>query len=441
MFEKDNYTLEDFSKYMTKTELAKIKKQGTLFRKQSWFSFVKKISGQFVLLTYVTKCNSSTKNTCLLELADIRTFNEHYVSNKIFFNYLAGYRYVFDSEATAYIKDPLFCVNIYSTLMNEKQLIKWLRKEDKYKYVDLESLFSCDGISSFNYLKTLTEHPYEVEMLQKTGNSGLISYKQVYKMPFKKLQKKIELGKKYNCSPFDNTVIKFNETYSKRYNRVFSGYEIRKLQRIKKYCEFTEYQDCLRAIQYVEEQHSSIYEFENYIHTRHRCNLDCTDYGAKFPRDFHLAYRQVQDVLEAIKAEEEEKRKEAERLETAEMDRKLNRCRVNVEVKSRTYSVYQPQKTSDFVALGNVMHNCVGSMGYHRRTAEKKCLIFGIKKNNTMYACLEVKPGKDKEPVINQLYLEHNKQCDEETRLFVITEILPQLATYFKTNIQPRPVA
>ena len=89
------------------------------------------------------------------------------------------------------------------------------------------------------------------------------------------------------------------------------------------------------------------------------------------------------------------------------------------EMQGDTYAVVVPERVNDLVREGELLHHCVGEMGYDKRMAKGQSLIVFIRKVEditTPYVTVEYLPTEKK---LAQVYGEHDSKPDDDVRAFV----------------------
>lgn len=394
-----------------------------------YIGMIMKEDDGFAIYVYATIANSSVKYQRKTELAYAVKNGVKFVSNKLYYTYLAGYRYYFNGmkkrhtyQFTSYDEEqPLMylatdteCnIGIATWIRRDRYLKNKCLNDKKLKHIKFEAIENFWDVSDVaHFLKNITEHPAECEILTKQGYGQYIVNDCIFKGDKKKWIEKLKLLKKYGINKLDWTLLNFNLTYNKRGDiKNISYSDMKALTGILKATNqgesFAKY-----LLRYVSEQGSNLNEYYEFIKRRKRLNMAITERSAILPRNLN------EEAKSLIELEVERNHRP--------IDERLKSTIVDLIIKSDVYSVYQPKVTSDFIRIGEEMSNCVGWNHYNEKVAKKACLIFEIFKDKTPYACLEV-DGHG----IQQLYLKKNKICDDETRKFVLKQIVPQTRSYF----------
>ena len=416
--------LSDFDKTLLEQTVNSLKSKDL-----KYIGMILKDDDGFAVYVYATIANTSVKNQRKTELAYAVKNGIKFISNKLYYTYLSGYRYYFKGmkkrhtyQFTSYDEEqPL----MYTATDNECNigLADWIHRDrylknqclndKKLKHIDFEAIENFwDVADVVRFLKNVTEHPAECEILTKQGYGQYIVNDCIFKGDKKKWIEKLKLLKKYGIPKIDFALLNFNLAYNKRGDiKNISYSDIKTLKAILKATNqgesFAKY-----LVRYVSEQGSTLFEYYEFIKRRKRLNMTITERSAVLPRNLN------EEAKSLIELETEQNNRP--------IDERLKETIVDLTIKSDTYSVYQPKVTSDFIRIGEELSNCVGWNHYNKKVANKDCLIFEILKDKTPYACLEV-DGHG----IQQLYLKKNQVCDAETRKFVLKQIIPQTRSYF----------
>ena len=416
--------LSDLDKNLLELAISELKSKDL-----KYIGMVKKEEQGFAVYVYATIANTSVKNQRKTELAYAVKNGVKFISNKLYYTYLSGYRYYFKGmkkrhtyQFTSYDEEqPL----MYTATDNECNigLADWIHRDrylknqclndKKLKHIEFEAIENFwDVADVVRFLKNVCEHPAECEILTKQGYGQYIVNDCIFKGDKKKWIEKLKLLKKYGISKLDWTLLNFNLTYNKRGDiKNISYSDIKTLKAILKATNqgesFARY-----LVRYVSEQGSTLFEYYEFIKRRKKFNMTITERSAILPRNLN------EEAKSLIELELEWNHRS--------IDERLKSTIVDLTIKSDTYTVYQPKETSDFIRIGEELSNCVGWNHYNEKVAKKDCLIFEIIKDKMPYACLEV-DGHG----IQQLYLKKNQVCDAETRKFVLKQIVPQVRSYF----------
>lgn len=416
--------LSDFDMTLLEQSISELKSKDL-----KYIGMVKKEEQGFAVYVYATIANTSVKNQRKIELAYAVKNGIKFISNKLYYTYLSGYRYYFkgmkkrhtyqftsydEEQPLKYVATDYECnIGLADWIYRNKYLKNQCLNDKKLKHIEFEAIENFwDVADVVRFLKNVTEHPAECEILTKQGYGQYIVNDCIFKGDKKKWIEKLKLLKKYGIPKLDWTLLNFNLTYNKRGDiKDLSYSDIKALKGILKATDqgesFARY-----LIRYVHEQGSTLTEYYEFIKRRKRLNMTITERSAILPRSLN------EEAKSLIDLEIEQNHRP--------IDERLKSTIVDLTIKSDIYTVYQPKETSDFIRIGEELSNCVGWNHYNEKVAKKDCLIFEILKDKQPYACLEV-DGHG----IQQLYLKKNNVCDAETRKFVLKQIIPQTRSYF----------
>lgn len=406
--------------------------------KSCWFGLLKKDGNHYSVLVYAYKKNKNWEQARLRLAMLIRSDETGaYWSANVNMRYGYGYTYLFGEIEDVTDSDD-FCgfnkLDNWNTNPRLEPANDWdaVLKEGN---PELSYIKNIDSILLTYFsnkiavgLRNILSYPGEIEMLQKLNLLEFVTNSKALEMDPKDLRKCISYARK--SSKIDITdipTVQWNLKNGFAPKNAFTFDQRMAIGKIRKRLgdkatvpEAIEVYKYLRHDGYVFDY--DISEYFEYIGLRKELRLDIQDHSARFPSDLGRAYSAL---LEEKKQRQDEMEKELIRKSKPFISFLDSLC---ASVKGPKYSLYHPSTEKQFRYLGRILHNCVGSMGYHRRQMLGKCAIFGIKKDGKLYACLELCPNKENETEIEQLYLAHNKVCDEATRKFVKKEIIPRIS-------------
>lgn len=392
---------------------------------------------QLYVLIYTAKKNKSWKEP-KVRLSMIRStaWKGTMWNWNLVFTQIMGYHYDFKNEEASTEKTVVYTDKWQKNMYFIVDMVKWQNmleaEEATLKYVpnlidNLRRYFSNDIIKG---IKTFLEYPHQCEMLIKSGYPDYLTNTKMLKKPLKEITKYIKYAEESGIKYSDVLTISWNMKNHKSPKNALPRSNMKLLAHVMNELTLDE-KEAQEVIDYVTKQHHKRYgamshlirqyvidEYCQYLSTRKALGMDNHEHSARFPSDFEEAFNE----LRLIKARLEDEKK-AKEIESAKES--LEQIQVVAQVKSKTYSVYHPVEETQFIALGNVMSNCVGRCGYYSKQQSGNCSIYAIKKDGEYYACLEVVPNENGGAKIKQLYLPHNIECDEKTRLFIVTNLLP----------------
>lgn len=409
--------------------------------KRTWYGMAKAGNdGQLYVMIYCVKKNKAWKRAkAKLAMVTSTAFKGTLWNYNTSFVAINGYSFDFSDDnrnhdkkfqyIEGWSKNPFFL-----PLSDVSDEVEIERVQPKAKYIP--SLMSNLNRYFYNCIakgmKLVMEYPHEIEMLVKMNLQQFITNKNVLRKKYSEISKLVRYAEESGIEYSDVPTIQWNMNRGIKPCNAKSREEIAIIGCAKKMLEIGE-QDATEVVDYLKKQNSrrsypvsslriTLQEYHSYLDDREFLGMDSTEHSARFPSNFEEAYNTItQQAREAVE------KKELDSL--ADQIRKADLTKIVFSYGE--YSVIHPVTNEQFIALGNVMSNCVGRCGYYKKQNKGDCYILAIKKNNEFYACLELVPTNkgEKSAKINQLYLRHNNECDEKTREFVNKEIIPMFKT------------
>lgn len=208
------------------------------------------------------------------------------------------------------------------------------------------------------------------------------------------------------------------EFYRDEYNRVlkeeFKGAELEKF------------------FNYLDKQHVSLSLYRDYFTACRYIGLDMNSERNRYPHDFFRwhdvrieEYRTMRFADEKRERAERDARLKKELAERFEKFGEIARKYLNLNKNGHLYSVAIAMSPAELVREGKVLHHCVGQMGYDRKFAEERSLIFFVRRSaapETPFVTMEYSPESGR---ILQCYADRNTMPDEDVLKFINKTWLP----------------
>ena len=176
-----------------------------------------------------------------------------------------------------------------------------------------------------------------------------------------------------------------------------------------------------RLLGYIEEVGTENYI--DYMKAAIALNLDLTEPKNYMPHDFMLWHDVRIDEYNSLLAKiDEEKRAELVGAFAA-----VSAAYKPFECIGERYAVFIAQKPTDLVREGDLLHHCVGRMGYDQKMSKGETLIFFIRqtgKPTVPYVTAEIRPKDGK---LLQCYGDHDSKPADEVMSFVNEQWLPRV--------------
>lgn len=317
-----------------------------------------------------------------------------------------------------YLDDKYF--NKEAPIINKEYILSI----PKYKYSAIDCFQTSKHI--MDYLRTYEKHP-KAELLVKCGLYFLATSKQILN--------KCEKDKNFCKWLYKNTEnIKcyyYKSSIIKAYNSNKDIEQTFRLDESKRQLKRDGYFNHLKTvfqndlddfIQYLKKQYVSASMYQDYLSACEYLNLDMTLSKNRYPHDFRYWHDLRINEYNSKKAEQDAKLKKELYSKFAKVAKKYAKLERK---QAENYAIIIPTSPKDLVNEGNILHHCVGSMGYDKKFADEKSLIFFIRDINKLdepLATLEYSLSNHK---ILQCYADSDSTPDNNILHFVNKIWLP----------------
>lgn len=174
--------------------------------------------------------------------------------------------------------------------------------------------------------------------------------------------------------------------------------------------------------EYLTTQKTNLYNYNDYIKACTYIGLDMAQSKNYKPKDFKTWHDIRTKEYASKKAEEDMKQKEKmyedfKLIATKYLQLGYDKC--------KDYICIIAQSPKELIYEGEILHHCVGRMGYDQKFIKEESLIFFVRKKNepnTPYVTIEF--GL-KSKSIRQCYAEHNSRPNESTLKYINEKWLP----------------
>ena len=342
------------------------------------------------------------------------------VSKNIYFNGMAGYSVIYESNQKDWtqninywdiIEKPL---GVFTGILNLEDLFK----EQKYKYCAYKPHLG----NLIEYLKIYLEHP-EIEHLAKLNikpSKSIVKKCQDKQFCRFLFEHKDELMKSiYTPSEllfaYKNNMNLQTASHTLYIKRVAEK-DTREWTNIK-----TPGLDRVRLHEFAYQEGFSRYR--DYWEAINALGYDILDTKNTYPKDFERMHDLRIDEYESMKAKINAKKQRQFSKQIEKVAKKYEPALIENE----NLCVIFPKKVMDFKREGKELHHCVGKMGYDKKMAEERSLIAFIRKKDsieTPYVTAEI--VLQGSPVLTQLYGDHDSRPDKEVFVFA-NEFLNQI--------------
>lgn len=180
--------------------------------------------------------------------------------------------------------------------------------------------------------------------------------------------------------------------------------------------------DLERFFDFIAKQQTNPNTYLDYLKACQHLGLDMTEEKNRFPHDFKRWHDIRIDEYATKKAMEDEQERKALYDKFAAVASKYLGLEYD---KKSVYIAIIAQKPSDLIHEGELLHHCVGRMGYDQKFAREESLIFFIRTKeqpDVPFVTIEYSPAQKR---ILQCYGDHDSKPTEEVINFVHKKWLP----------------
>lgn len=331
---------------------------------------------------------------------------------------LAKYKKWYEDKEWGEANDKYF--DPFAPIVNNEYIAKF----PEYKYSAYELY---DGVDILQYLRLYEKYP-QTEYLLKLGLSKYVKSKQVLERieKDKRFRKWLSINR-IELSADDYYISTILQSYKKNEPlKEIQFYETAKKSlcnesAFKPICEMLD-GDYKKYFAYITEQQITNHLYLDYLNACNYLGLDMNEDKNRFPHDFsywHDVRINEYSTAKALKDEQERK----------ELYNKFSLI-------ASKYSPLQKQKGEEFIVTiakspaelikeGDMLHHCVGRMGYEQKVVQEKTLIFFVRlseKPNEPFVTLEYSINQKK---VLQCYADHNTTPNDTVMNYVNKIWLP----------------
>ena len=400
----------------------------TLPGRTRFYSYLTKNDGELVKVTVAVK---TRYKQWLYKQVAVHGLNSDicYVKDMVFY-YISGYSVGWYEQGTQnaprwyestewdYSDDKYF--DPFAPIVNREYLDKF----PKYKY---SAVNLYKGVNVLKYLRFYEKYP-QIEYLMKAGLDGYAFSKQILQ--------KIGKNKRFAKWLMKNRaeLIK-DEYYVDVIMRSFrTGKPLADVQAYRKYRMKLSKETTLKELRtlfkndlekfvlYLRKQETNPYSYQDYLHACRYLGLDMDEEKNRYPHDFKRWHDIRIDEYRSAKAlKDAEERKALYEKFSAVASKYLG---LEYDKKS-VYIAIIAQKPSDLTREGELLHHCVGRMGYDQKFAREESLIFFIRMKDEPEKPLVTVEYSLKNKKVLQCYGDHDSKPDDCVMEFVNKKWLP----------------
>ena len=173
---------------------------------------------------------------------------------------------------------------------------------------------------------------------------------------------------------------------------------------------------------YLSKQNANTHSYLDYWNACNYLGLNMTDEKNRYPHDFKRWHDIRADEYNSLKAKIDAEKRKALYEQFAAVASKYLGLEYN---KKSVYVAIIAQRPSDLIHEGEILHHCVGRMGYDQKFAREETLIFFIRTKeqpNTPFVTVEYSP---KQKRVLQCYGYHDSKPNDSVMEFVNKKWLP----------------
>lgn len=393
-----------------------------------FYSYLTKNDGELVKVTVAVK---TRYKQWLYKQVAVHGINSDvcFVKDMVF-HYIAGYSVCWFEQgaqnAPRWYENPEWgCADDeyfdpFAPIVNRE----YMNKFPKYKY---SAVNLYRGVDVLKYLRFYEKYP-QIEYLMKAGLDGYAFSKQILQAVGK--------NKRFCKWLMKNRAdIRQNDYYVDVILRSFrTGSPLSDLQNIRKnqqvlkkavgISELRTYfkDDIEKFVAYLGAQNISVYSYNDYFNACNYLGLNMNEDKNRYPHDFKRWHDIRIDEYRSAKAlKDEQERKEFYDKFAAVASKYL---RLEYDKKS-VYIAIIAQKPSDLIREGELLHHCVGRMGYDQKFAREESLIFFIRMKDEPEKSLVTVEYSLKDKKVLQCYGDHDSKPNESIMQFVNKKWLP----------------
>lgn len=400
----------------------------TLPGRTRFYSYLTKNDGELVKVTVAVK---TRYKQWLYKQVAVHGLNSDicYVKDMVFY-YISGYSVGWYEQGTQnaprwyestewdYSDDKYF--DPFAPIVNREYLDKF----PKYKY---SAVNLYKGVDVLKYIRFYEKYP-QIEYLMKAGLDGYAFSKQILQ----------EIGKNKRFIKWlmkNRAGLIKDEYYVDVIMRSFrTGKPLADVQAYRKYRMKLSKETTLKELRtlfkndlekfvlYLRKQETNPYSYQDYLHACQYLDLNMTEDKNRYPHDFKRWHDIRIDEYNTAKAMKDAEERKALYEKFAAVASKYLGLEYD---KKSVYIAVIAQKPSDLIREGELLHHCVGRMGYDQKFAREESLIFFIRTKEQPDVPLVTVEYSLKNKKVLQCYGDHDSKPDDCVMEFVNKKWLP----------------
>ena len=332
---------------------------------------------------------------------------------------LTSYKPWYEYSEWGWTVDNLY--DPYAPIINREYILEHF-PEYKFSAIDRYT-----GIDVFKYLRLYEQYP-QIEYLTKLGLHNIAMSTQILRLCGKDKNFRKWIAKNRQDIVLSDYYV---SSIIKAYKTGKSIYEINNFAKRKIKFDHADRMDNVKALvkkevgkflDYIEKQNTNFYSYRDYLDACQYLGLDMDEEKNRYPHDFKRWHDIRIDEYRSAKAlKDEQERKEFYDRFAAVASKYLG---LEYDKKS-VYIAIIAQKPSDLTREGELLHHCVGRMGYDQKFAREESLIFFIRTKEEPEKPLVTVEYSLKNKKVLQCYGDHDSKPDDCVMEFVNKKWLP----------------
>lgn len=399
------------------------------YARNHFYSYLTKNDGELVKVTVAVKVKKSVWYCKQVAVHGVHS-DKCFVKDMYYTN-IGGYSVGWHAEGLTSYKpwyeysewgwtvDNLY--DPYAPIVNRDYILQHF-PEYKYSAVDRYT-----GIHVFKYLRLYEQYP-QIEYLTKLGLHNIAMSPQILQ-----LCGKDEKFRKWIAKNRQDIVLSdyYVSSIIKAYKTGKLIYEINNFAKRKIKFDHADKMDNVKALvkkevgkflDYIERQNTNFYSYRDYLDACQYLGLDMDEEKNRYPHDFKRWHDiRIDEYRSAQALKDEQERKEFYDKFAAVASKYLG---LEYDKKS-VYIAIIAQKPSDLTREGELLHHCVGRMGYDQKFAREESLIFFIRMKDEPEKPLVTVEYSLKNKKVLQCYGDHDSEPDDCVMEFVNKKWLP----------------
>ena len=399
------------------------------YARNHFYSYLTKNDGELVKVTVAVK-EKRNKWYCK-QVAVHGVHSDKCFVKDMYYTYIGGYSVGWHAEGLTnqrcwyeygewgWTTDDMF--DPYAPIVNREYI---LEKFPEYKYSAIDKY---TGIDVFKYLRLYEQYP-QIEYLTKLGLHNIAMSTQILRLCGKDKNFRKWIAKNRQDIVLSDYYV---SSIIKAYKTGKSIYEINNFAKRKIKFDHADRMDNVKALvkkevgkflDYIEKQNTNFYSYRDYLDACQYLGLDMDEEKNRYPHDFKRWHDIRIDEYRSAKAlKDEQERKEFYDRFAAVASKYLG---LEYDKKS-VYIAIIAQKPSDLTREGELLHHCVGRMGYDQKFAREESLIFFIRTKEEPEKPLVTVEYSLKNKKVLQCYGDHDSKPDDCVMEFINKKWLP----------------